>query len=182
MSRIRERTMEYRPNKSHVVTLSTQLIKKHWSIGHDVSPTFSSTTNQQFFKLSFNFWNKEKTNVWREWFDKEFDCGARKPKLWTTILHTIDSSPSLSLSHRWAWEKTMVGDERWRGGLCYASSMACHCAYYAFSVSPQRDFINKTKLKPSARSKPVLLSSISSTRASYNTLVSEVLFSFPSLS
>lgn len=51
--------------------------------------------------------------------------------------------------------------------------MASHCAYYAFSLSPQRDFINKTQLKPSARSKPVLLSSISSTRASYNTLVSE---------
>ncbi|KAE8100506.1 hypothetical protein FH972_018402 [Carpinus fangiana] len=51
--------------------------------------------------------------------------------------------------------------------------MACHCAYYAFSPSPQRDFINKTILKPSARSKPVLLSSISGTRASYNTLVSE---------
>ncbi|XP_062159542.1 magnesium dechelatase SGRL, chloroplastic [Alnus glutinosa] len=51
--------------------------------------------------------------------------------------------------------------------------MASHCAYCAFSLSPQRDFVNKTKLKPSARSKPVLLSSISSTRASYNTLVSE---------
>jgi len=28
-------------------------------------------------------------------------------------------SLSLSLSLRWAWEKTMVGGERWRGGLCY---------------------------------------------------------------
>lgn len=57
--------------------------------------------------------------------------------------------------------------------MCYASSMACHCAYYAFSPSPQREreiFINKTNLKPSSfRSKTVL----SNTRNSYNTLVSE---------
>ncbi|XP_040998097.1 magnesium dechelatase SGRL, chloroplastic-like [Juglans microcarpa x Juglans regia] len=52
--------------------------------------------------------------------------------------------------------------------------MACHCAYYAFSLSPQRDFLNKTtKLKPSSRFNPVLLSSISNAGASYNTLVSE---------
>lgn len=58
--------------------------------------------------------------------------------------------------------------------MCYASSMACHSAYYSFSQSPQRDFINKTKfLKPSSRSKPVLISSIANARASYNTLVSE---------
>ncbi|KAK7840418.1 magnesium dechelatase SGRL, chloroplastic [Quercus suber] len=54
--------------------------------------------------------------------------------------------------------------------------MACHyCVYNAFSPSPQsqRDFINKTILKPSSRSKPVLISSISNARASYNTLVFE---------
>lgn len=54
--------------------------------------------------------------------------------------------------------------------------MACHyCVYNAFSPSPQsqRDFINKTILKPSSRSRPVLISSISNARASYNTLVFE---------
>ena len=98
------------------------------------------------------------------------------PKLWTPILHIpINFSLSLRLLLR---GETMLWCEKWRGRLCYASSMACHyCVYNAFSPSPQsqRDFINKTILKPSSRSKPVLISSICNARASYNTLVFEVL-------
>ncbi|XP_040996644.1 magnesium dechelatase SGRL, chloroplastic-like [Juglans microcarpa x Juglans regia] len=51
--------------------------------------------------------------------------------------------------------------------------MACHCACYAFFLSPQRDFLDKTKFKPSCRSSPVLLSSINNTGVSYNPLVYE---------
>lgn len=98
------------------------------------------------------------------------------PKRWTPILHIpINFSLSLRLPLR---GETMLWCEKWRGRLCYASSMACHyCAYNAFSPSPQsqRDFINKTILKRSSRSKPVLISSISNARVSYNTLVFEVL-------
>ena len=109
---------------------------------------------------------------------KILDCGGMR--LTVHMTKTMNSnSPHTHLSFfLWdhLWEETMVGFEKWRGRLCYASSMACHSAYYSFSQSPQRDFINKTKfLKPSSRSKPVLISSIANARASYNTLVSEVL-------
>lgn len=141
---------------------------------------FCSTTNQISLNFFSIFRKREKTNVWMERFDKDFGMWVMRelstwPMLWTTILHTISS---LSVSLRWASVKTMVGCERWRGRLCYPSSMACHCAYSAFSVSPHRDFLGNTKLKPSSRFNPVLLSSISNAGVSYNTLVSEVLFSF----
>ncbi|KAL6317152.1 hypothetical protein AAG906_029904 [Vitis piasezkii] len=52
--------------------------------------------------------------------------------------------------------------------------MACHRAF-PFSPSPQRDCFSMThtSLKPSRASKPVVLSSIGSTKASYNALVFE---------
>lgn len=112
MSRIRERTMEYRPNKSHVVTLSTQLIKKHWSIGHDVSPTFSSTTNQQFFKLSFNFWNKEKNKrvermIWQRiwlWGTQTKTMNYNSPHNWLLSLSVSLSQMSLREDNGRGWK------------------------------------------------------------------------------
>ncbi|XP_059630613.1 magnesium dechelatase SGRL, chloroplastic isoform X2 [Cornus florida] len=53
-------------------------------------------------------------------------------------------------------------------------SMACHFAHYAFSSSPNRDYCFITKccnFKPSKPSSPVMLSSLSDRRPSYNTLV-----------
>ncbi|KAF3440143.1 hypothetical protein FNV43_RR18421 [Rhamnella rubrinervis] len=55
----------------------------------------------------------------------------------------------------------------------YASSMACHCAQYAFVPSAQKNNIDKTNLVPSKRPMSLLISSISNKRDSYNTFVSE---------
>ncbi|XP_057448254.1 magnesium dechelatase SGRL, chloroplastic [Lotus japonicus] len=56
--------------------------------------------------------------------------------------------------------------------------MACHCAYTAFTFSSStKEFStanpNNMLLKPSARCRPFLLSSINNSTPSYNTLVSE---------
>lgn len=120
-------------------------------------------------------------NVWMQRFLQRFGTLERENhsphepnqelqfSIWSLLL------VSVSFSLRWAWEKTMVGCKRWWRRLCYSSSMACHCACYAFLLSQKRDFLNKTKFKPSFRSSPVFLSSINNTGVSYNPLVSEVL-------
>lgn len=117
---------------------------------------------------------KEDECVWREM------CGLRfwpkRVDLWIIVhMNLISSHPR---------ETTMVGSdsERWRWRRrpisCYASSMAFHCVRYSFSPSP-----GKPNFKLVQRNNPVLLfSSFPATRASYNTLVSEVPFLFPYLS
>ena len=61
-----------------------------------------------------------------------------KPR--TPLYFLFPSPPLLRLE-----KKTMVACETWRGALCYACSMACHCASYnAFTFSPTREFITTT--------------------------------------
>ncbi|XP_038699580.1 magnesium dechelatase SGRL, chloroplastic-like [Tripterygium wilfordii] len=60
-------------------------------------------------------------------------------------------------------------------GLFILHHMACHCAYYTFQPSTtKKDFsINHSYTKSLKRSRPLLLSNVNNSRASYNTLVSE---------
>ena len=103
--------------------------------------------------------------------------------LWTWIgVHMTNTmnpnsphlSPSPSLTVKLC-VKTMVGCQKWWRVGVWSAFMACHCAF-PFSPSPQRDCFSMThtSLKPSRASKPVVLSSIGSTKASYNALVFEV--------
>lgn len=101
-----------------------------------------------------------------------------KPR--TPLYFLFPSPPLLRLE-----KKTMVACETWRGALCYACSMACHCASYnAFTFSPTREFITTTTTNhimsktssTTTRCRPFLLS-ITNATPSYNTLVSEVPFS-----
>jgi len=128
--------------------------------------------------------------VWKEWSDGDFGVWGLNHSphermneanqehqfshitLLSLFLHRCFS---LSLE-----KKTMVACETWRAALCYASSMACHCAHNAFLFSPTRDFFttNHILYKPSStRCRPFLLS-ITNAAPSYNTLVSEVPFLF----
>ncbi|XP_044475144.1 magnesium dechelatase SGRL, chloroplastic-like [Mangifera indica] len=83
-------------------------------------------------------------------------------------------NPSFSLqSERQWWVLNDEEEEKDYGGL-YVSSMACHSAYYsAFSSSPMRDFSAYFNSSRRYICKPIQLSSITSRRTSYNTLVSE---------
>lgn len=184
--------MHVAPIQSHATTLSTLVKSKSSSCWWRVTKLDSSLLKNKPIQENKEKRRKEKYAVGGAWH-RFWTFGIWKSEYHKFTVHMTTSceqqsstyspfsffSPSLTQPQR--ENKTMVAGERWRGAKQgYASSMACHCAYYVFPPSPLRkNFYKTTTLLSSKRPKSLLLSAISNNRDSYNTLVSEV--ALPSL-
>ena len=123
--------------------------------------------------------------MWRECLIKIFGHVGSDVRITVHRTKTVKlkspHTPSLSipLFQAKVGEKTMMGCERWREKRPgYAFPMACHCAHYSFSPSPvqhrQSLSINNSTMLSFTGSKPAVLPSHGNSRATSNTLVSEV--------